>query len=271
MSSRNYRVSIIVRTRDIESHFKELLWRLSCQTLQPYELVVVDNFSFKEKLEEMNSLLLLVKRTIFGNRINVKLVPLVDGEFSYPYSANIGASVAEGGLLCITNGHSLPYSDKWLERGVTHFKNPKVAGVGGYFTPHKHGTIWEKITYKSWKWLNKVSRGYIKDNFFSTTNCIFRKSLWEKYPFDESLPKEIPNTRKFGGEDYDWAVEMQARDYDIVVEPRFSVYHCHNETLAQLIPKYLIWRRIRIEINSFKRPRKSYTKLEKEKPFFYGL
>jgi len=271
MLSENFCVSIIIRTRNIESRFVELLRRLSGQTLRPYELVVVDNFSSKVELEKMSALLLLVKRDFFSNLVEVKLVPIVDGEFSYPYSANVGSAVAEGDLVCVTNGHSLPCSDTWLENGIVHFNDPTVAGVGGYFTPYKSGTFWEKAAYNSWNWLNKLSKAYAKDTFFSTTNCVFRRSLWEKYPFDESLPHDIPSAGKFGGEDYDWSVEMLARGYNIVVEPKFNVYHCHNETPAQLIPKYLIWRRIRMRVNSFVRPRRSFTRLEKSEPLYYDI
>jgi len=268
----DYRVSILIRTRDIESCFKELLFRLSHQTLRPSEVVVVDNFSSQKKLEEMGSLLLLLKKKFFGNQIYVKLVPIVDEEFSHSYSANVGVSVAKGDLVCITNGHSLPTSNTWLENGVIHFKIPKVAGVGGYSTPHKNGTIWEKIAYKWW-WskLNEMSGAYAKDDYFSTINCILRKSLWEKYPFDERLPSEIPYSSKFGGEDYDWAREMIARGYKIVVEPKFNVCHSHGETLAQLVSKYIVWRRIRKKIRSFRRPRKSYTKLKRVKSLSYDF
>jgi hypothetical protein len=271
MSYKNRRVSVLVRTRDVENRFRELLWKLSRQTLQPSELVVVDNFSSKKKLEEMRDLLLFAKRRFFGGHVDVKLVPLVDEEFSHAYSSNVGVSVAEADLVCITNGHSLPSADFWLESGVAHFTSPKVAGVGGYSTSHEDGTIWEKLAYDSWKKLNELSNAYVRDDYFSTINCILRKSLWERYPFDEKLPSEIAQAGKFGGEDYDWAKEMEARGYRIVVEPKFNVHHSHKETLAQLVSKYLAWRRIRMEINSFKRPRKSYTKLDKVKPLYYDL
>lgn len=271
MSYKNYSVSILIRTRDIESHFQELLARLSRQTLQPSELVVVDNFSSKKKLQEMIKFLLLAKRKIFNNQINMKLVPIADGEFSHAYSTNIGVSVASANLVCITNGHSLPSSNTWLESGVAHFRSQKVAGVGGYFTPHKNGTFWEKLAYKSWSKLNQISKAYVKDNYFSTVNCILRKSLWKIYPFDERLPSEIPYARKFGGEDYDWAIEMLMRGYEIVVEPRFNVHHSHKESLSQLLLKYIAWHRIRRKINSLKRPRKSYMKLDKVKPLHYNL
>ena len=72
----------------------------------------------------------------------------------------------------------------------------------------------------------KKNYEYFWGNFyFSTINCILRKSLWEKYPFDENLLKIIPNSRKYGGEDYDWGLEMLARNYKIIVDLKFNVYH----------------------------------------------
>jgi len=272
MLTEGYHVSVLIRTRDVERRFHELLWRLACQTLQPLELVVVDNFSSKSKLDEMVNLLSMIKRKLFGDKIRLKLVPITDKEFSHAYSTNVGIFVAECDLVCITNGHSLPSSEEWLESGVAHFKSLDVAGVGGYSTPHEDGTIWEKIAYDwGWKRLNELSKAYVKDNYFSTVNCILRRSLWEDYPFDEKLPNKIPHAREFGGEDYDWAREMLARGYKIVVEPKFDAYHSHGETLSQLVSKYLIWRRIRKKVKSFKRPRKSYTKLESMKPLYYNL
>jgi GT2 family glycosyltransferase len=271
MTSKKYNVSILIRTRDIESLLKPLLLKLSNQTLQPREVVIVDNFSSLDKLEEMRKLLSSAKKNFFNDDVGFKLIPINDEEFSHPYSANVGVFVADADLICITNGHSLPSSAGWLESGVYHFRNPKVAGVGGYFTPHKDGSLLEKLVYNSWKKLNEISRAYVKDNYFSTIDCILRKSLWEEYPFDEKIPKEIPYARKFGGEDYDWAVEMQTRGYKIVVEPKFSVYHSHGEKLEKLLPKYLIWRRIRKKIRRLKRPRKSYTKLWKSKPAYYDI
>jgi hypothetical protein len=211
------------------------------------------------------------KRKFFDADFNVKLVPISDKEFSHPYSTNVGVFVAEAELVCITNGHSLPYSHKWLETGVSHFKNPEVAGVGGYFSPHRNGTFWEKLAYNAWKNLYEVSKAYAKDNYFSTIDCILRKSLWKEYPFDEKLPDKIPKAEKFGGEDYDWALEMQARGYKILVDPKFSVHHSHGDTLGQLARKYFTWRQIRMEIESLKRPRNSFTKLERIKPLYYNI
>ncbi len=265
-------VSVLIRTKDVESHLRRLLWQLSSQTLQPSEIIVVDNFSSKEKLNEMIDLLSAAKDRIFSNRVRMKIVPISNQEFSYAYSANVGIHVAEGDLVCVTNGHCLPLSESWLENGVTHFKRQKVVAVGGYTLPHKSGTTWEKLAYDwCWRRLNELSGSYMRDRYFSTVNCILRKLLWEEYPFDEKMPEKIPDAEKFGGEDYDWGIEMLARGHRIVVEPKFDVYHSHGEDISQLVPKYLVWHRIRKKIRSFERPRESYTRLKKVKPLYYDL
>lgn len=271
MSSRKCNVSILIRTRDMENRFPELLWRLSHQTLKPLELVIVDNFSSNKNLEEMLRFLSVAKAKFFNSQVSVKLVPIADFEFSHSFSTNVGVYLSKSEFVCITNGHSLPPSDKWLDKGISHFKSQEVAGVGGYYSPHRDGTIWEKIIYASWSRFKTASKAYLKDNHFSTVNCIIRKSLWKEYPFDERLPSTIPYTEEFGGEDYDWAVEMQARGYKVVIDPNFKVFHSHGETLLPLISKHIIWNRIKSEIKALKRPRESYTKLGKLKPKCYNL
>ena len=115
MVSKRYEVSVVIRTRDIERHLYELLDRLSSQTLQPSEIVIVDNFSTGKLLNEMIFLIRKVKRELFNGDVQMKVVPISDSEFSYAYSANIGVWASQFELVCITNGHCLPISDKWLE------------------------------------------------------------------------------------------------------------------------------------------------------------
>jgi len=262
MLSDSFRVSVVIRTKDVENRFRGLLQRLAFQTLKPVELVVVDNFSSEEKLQEMSSLLASVKKRLFGGAVVVKLVPVTREEFSHAYSTNAGIFASTSPFVCMTNGHSLPLSDKWLESGVSHLRDARVAGVGGYSTPHKDGTFWEKLFYGwTWRRLNETSGRYLADRYFSTTNCVLRRSLWEDYPFDENLPEAISYDSRFGGEDYDWSREMLARGYEIVVDPKFCVYHSHGEGLSVLLRKYSAWRKVRKRVGMLKRPRQSYTRL----------
>jgi len=269
---RSCRLSVVIRTRDIEQRFPELLRRLSRQTLCPSEIVVVDNFTGESQLTKMVALLRGAKKLFNGDDVTFKLAPLADNEFSHPYSTNVGVYTASCGLVCITNGHSLPTSEMWLENASIHFTDSEVAGIAGYSSPHRDGSIWEKLAFRwGWERLNVLSRAYVRDSFFSTVNCIIRRSLWEEYPFDERLFDEIASARVFGGEDHDWAAEMIARGHRIIVEPKFNVLHSHGEKLPQLVSKYIAWRRIRSRVKSFKRPRESYTKLRRVKPLQYEL
>jgi hypothetical protein len=144
---------------------------------------------------------------------------------------------------------------------VRHFKDSRVAGVTGFFVPHREGEILDKLDILMYYFSQKM---VLRQDWCSTINCIIRKSLWNLYPFDENLPNLIPETRKYGLEDYDWSKEMMARGYRIVVDPLFSVFHSHEKWLDELtrnIRGYFVYRRIQQRINLFERPRHSFSRV----------
>jgi len=255
------RISVVVRTRDSENRLGDLLQKLSLQTIEPSQLIIVDNYSSEEKLEEIKASLLDAKKQLFQNNISIKLIPLTDTEFSHSFSTNVGLSHAENEFICITNGHSLPISKNWLENGLIHFKDPTVAGISGYFHPSTNASVWEKFHGFAWATFRETTNMNMKDLYFSTMNCLLRKSFWEKYPFDENLPAIVPESKRYGGEDYDWGLEMVARGYKIVVEPRFDVYHSHNESFAPFLSRRIALQRLKGSIKHFKRPRESFTRV----------
>jgi hypothetical protein len=237
-----------------------LIEHLAEQTIQPAEMIVVDNYSSRKKLEILRNGLKEVVGKCFPQKIGLKLITLADDEFSHAYSTNLGVNATENELVCITNAHSLPTSAHWLQNGARHFKNPKTAGVGGFFVPHPSESALDKfnaITY----FLSQMT--FLRQNRFCTINCVIRKSLWKKYPFDENLPKLIPQTRRYGLEDYDWSKEMMARRLKIVMDPSFSVFHSHEkgftETLRN-VRNYFVFRKIQRKIDLFSRPREAFSK-----------
>jgi GT2 family glycosyltransferase len=246
----------VIRTRDRERCFEHLVENLAKQTTRPAELIVVDNYSSRKKLEILRNELKEVVGKCFPRKIGLKLITLTDYEFSHAYSTNLGVNAAENELVCITNAHSLPTSTHWLQNGIRHFKDPKIAGVGGFFVPHQDGALdnFNVITY----FLSQMT--FLRQNRFCTVNCIIRKSLWEKYPFDENLSKLIPETKIYGLEDYDWSEEMMARRLKIIMDPSFSVFHSHEkgftETLRNL-RNYFVYRKIQRKIDLFPRPREA--------------
>ena len=255
-------ISVVIRTRDKERYFEYLLESLASQTVRVSELVVVDNFSSEEKKRGLKSdLNEAVRNGFWKGKVRTKLIALSDDEFSHAYSTNVGVAAAENQLVCITNAHSLPLSRRWLQEGTKHFEDRNVAGVSGFFIPHQEGTAirgFDKAVYQF------TQRAILRQDWCSTINCIIRKPLWQVYPFDENLPKIIPETKKYGLEDYDWSKEMLARGFRIVVDPMFSVFHSHGRVLnetARNVKGYFVYRQIQQKIDLLSRPRVSFSRL----------
>ena len=260
MEEAGLKVSVVIRTKDKEKYFDSLLENLAFQTHRVSEVVVADNFSSKQQLQTLIEDLEEIKRKYFRNR-KIKLFPFSDDEFSHAHSTNLAVSAAENELVCITNAHSLPTSLWWLQGGLSHFEDPRVAGVSGFFIPHEDGAVFGKYDALLYYLSQKISAHPV---WCSTINCIIRKSLWEKYPFDEDLPRIIPETKEYGSEDYDWSREMAARGFRIVIDPMFTVFHSHYERVSEMsrnVKNYFIYRRLQQQINSFPRPRYSSGKV----------
>lgn len=256
------KVSVVIRTRDKEKYFEWLLENLALQTVQASEIIVVNNYSTKQELRILENSL----QEMFGNffkerKTRLKLVSLSDNDFSHAYSTNLGVNAAENELVCITNAHSLPISLSWLENGMKHFDDPKIAGVSGFFIPHREGSPFGKLDMIIYFFSQKM---ILRQDWCSTINCIIRRSLWKIYPFNENLPKIISETRKYGLEDYDWSKEMIARGFKIIVDPLFSVSHSHSEGFVEMFRNarnYFIYRRIQQKISLLDRPRNSFSKV----------
>jgi glycosyltransferase involved in cell wall biosynthesis len=256
------KVSVIIRTRDRERYFDQLMENLARQTIRASEIVIVDNYSTEKERQILENELYEIGRKWFrdsGTRL--KFIALSDNEFSHAYSSNLGVETAENELVCLTNAHSIPISLSWLQDGLRHFEDSSVAGVSGFFIPHREGKVMGKLDLMLYYFSQKM---VLHQDWCSTINCIIRKSLWKIYPFDENLPKLIPEAKRYGLEDYDWSKEMTAKGYKIIVDPLFSVFHSHSKgpsELARNTRSYFIYRRIQQKINLFDRPRESFSRV----------
>ena len=255
------KISVVIRTRDSERYFGELLENLSLQTVRPSEIIVVDNFSTSENRQMLENQLSAIMHRLKTPISRFEMIALSDSNFSHAYSTNLGVESTENELVCLTNAHSIPTSFRWLQDGLRHFEDPRVAGVTGFFLPHREGKIRDKFDVLMYYFSQKM---VLRQDWCSTINCVIRKSLWRLYPFDENLPKLIPETGKYGLEDYDWSKEMVARGYRIIVDPLFSVFHSHEKWLDELernTKSYFVYRRIQQKIKSLERPRESFSRI----------
>jgi glycosyltransferase involved in cell wall biosynthesis len=247
------KVSVVVRCAGQEKLFNGVLDCLLNQTVIPSEiLIVMDSINKKE--------IRCVSRRL-ENYPNSRLLTFKHEDFSHPFSVNLGVASSKEELVCITNGHSLPTSLRWLESGLKHFKSEKVAGVSGFFLPSDKGSG-KRLFYLVEKQMKRI-------NWISTINCIIRRSRWKEYPFDENLLTIIPETKKYGGEDYDWTLEMLARGYKIVLDPAFSVVHAHEKDIVfevfRNLRNYFVYKKLQEKIKRLERPRQAFKFLEKRR------
>lgn len=258
-------VSVVVRTRDEEQHLYDMLEMLDDQTLPPSEVILVNNYSSEAALASFEDRLKKSVEPLRRKKIVVRLVSFPDRDFSHSYSTNLGIFFAENELVVITNAHALPISISWLDKGVRHFKDSRVACVTGYSYPFEKNSSLSKLSRYVYYFSEKI---ILRFNWTSTVSCIVRKSLWQNYPFDENLPQIIPQAKAYGCEDYDWSKEMETRGFKIVVDPQFSVFHSHGSRFQEArrnIRNYMNQRTIQQTINKFQRPRKAFTRLGQSK------
>ena len=124
----------------------------------------------------------------FTSAISIKLA-LPDKFFSRAYSINLGIHHADNEFVCITNGHSLPISRWWLEDGLTHFRDPIVAGVCGYFLPSSSASLREKLYPSLWNLQRKLLT-FLGKLLFQRI-LMGKMLLWRKFTKNYPQLKEI--------------------------------------------------------------------------------
>ena len=219
------KISIVIRTKNEEKYLAQVLQKLKEQSLQDFEIVIVDDNSTDKTLE-------------IAKKYNCKIVKLGKGKFNYPYACNIGAQNSLGEYIVYLSGHSIPIINTFLEDGLKNFEDKKVAGV--YAVPKALPDVnWvEKSLYNFNSFFkNKrfvVSR--LKDagmGVLGFTNAMIRKDLWEKFNINEEFAG--------GGEDGDWAKHWIKKGFLIVHDPKFKVYHSHDLGFIDLVKQFIAW------------------------------
>ena len=228
--------SWVIRTKNEEKWLGEVLKSLFLQSRLDFEIIIVDSGSTDKTLEIIKD---------FPIR---KVIKISQKDFSYGYALNLGIKESWGKYIGIISGHSLPVSRTWYQDAMTNFNDKKVAAVTGHYHALPDGSFSEKLGNLFFD-VKNLEKEHHSTNM-TNTNSIIRKDLWEKYPFDESLEE---------CEDYDWASEMIARGFDIVVDPAFNVYHSHGGLGRPVYyERVLKWQRICKLIYTKNRPSSSF-------------
>ena len=208
------KISIIIRCLNEDQHIGRLLSGILKQTHQNIEIIVVDSGSKDQTLA-------------IARQFPTKIVQIKPEDFSFGYALNVGCAAATGDLLLFASAHVYPIYDDWLELMAQPFENQEVALVYGKQRGDHRNKYSEHQVFA--KWFPEQSNLNQKHPFCNNANCIIRRSLWEKYPYDETLT---------GLEDLAWAKRIFEDNHRIAYQAAATIIHVHEETWANVFNRY---------------------------------
>jgi rhamnosyltransferase len=209
------RCSIVIRAYNEDKHIGKLLRGILAQTLQDVEIVLVDSGSMDTTVE-------------IASEYQVKVVHIKPEDFSFGYSLNQGIQACSNEIVVIASAHIYPVYPDWLETLLKPFTDPKVALVYGKQRGNETSKYSEHQLFRQWFPDGKTTQQ--EHPFCNNANAAIRKSLWEKFPYDETLP---------GLEDLDWAFRLMSQGYSILYVPDADIIHVHQETPSGIYRRYL--------------------------------
>mgnify|MGYP000991695091 CR=1 FL=1 len=197
-------VSIIIRTKN------EAKWIGSCLRNilnQEYhnkkEIIVVDNNSNDETRE-------IVKK------YKVKLINYNPNIYLPGLALNKAVKIAKNEIVVFLSAHCIPTSKNWLKNLTSSFVKNTVA-VYGRQLPYSFSSFNDKRDLFNQFGIEK--RIQHKDNFFHNANSAIIRKIIKKHPFNNKV-KHI--------EDRIWAKNILKKNFNIVYEPKASVWHYHG-------------------------------------------
>lgn len=228
-SSSERRCSIVVRAFNEARHVGRLIAGLRQQTVQDFELILVDSGSTDGTVE-------IVQQAASQNQVALKVVHISPDEFTFGRSLNLGIAHAASEFIVIASAHVYPVYADWLERLLAPFVDPQVGLVYGkqrgtatsYFSEHQIFA----------HWFPEISQARQAHPFCNNANAAVRRSVWLNQPYDETLT---------GLEDLDWARRMMQAGHAIAYVAEAEIIHVHNETPRGVYNRY------RREAMAFKR------------------
>lgn len=206
-------ISVVVPVYNGERTIGSTMEHLFNQSLQPLEIIAVDDGSTDKTAEILKS---------FGSRIRV-----YSKRNGGPASArNQGIIASKGSLVAFTDSDCCPDRD-WLAELAKGFRTLRIAGVGGQVRRASAGLIAEHTDLKGG--LNPSLAPGGKFLCLVTANACFRRqALLEANLFDERF--ENP-----GGEDSELSVRISSLGHELTYVSSAVVFHRHRGTLWGLL------------------------------------
>jgi len=207
--------SIIIRTKNEEEYIEHTLTRIYQQEFGGnYEIIIVDSGS-------TDSTLNIVKK------YDVEVLHILQEEFSYGRSLNLGASRAKGEFVVNLSAHAVPKDRQWLRNLLTGFDDENVAGTYGRQFSVARLNPFEALQNERFFGPTRIvfsmkDKNMLRHISFSNSNASVRRVVWERFKFRESVPY---------AEDALWQREVIRAGFSISYVPDAAVYHTHEVSI----------------------------------------
>lgn len=204
--------SIVIRTYNEARHLADLLKGIQSQIAPGVEseVILVDSGSTDATLD-------------IAERFQCRIEHIHKEDFSFGRSLNLGCASASGDALVIVSGHCIPANDNWLARIVEPVIDGRVALVYGRQIGNGSSRFSECRIFE--KYFPSVSQIPQEGFFCNNANAAILRSVWQRYPYDESLS---------GLEDMHLAKQLAGKGMAIGYVAEAVVYHLHEETWVRI-------------------------------------
>lgn len=194
------RVSIVIRAKNEERWIWRCLKAIRGQTLQPHEIIIVDNESCDATAQ-------------LAMRFGASKVLHISG-YSPGRALNVGTDAASGEFVCYLSAHCVPQSANWLEKLIAPMVSKDIAASYGRQLPLPFTHPNDKADL--YAVFRNESRVQSTDGFMNNANSVIRKSVWESIQFDEDLSNI---------EDRVWGQSVVDQGWKIAYVADASVFH----------------------------------------------
>lgn len=168
----------------------------------------------------------------------LEIYEIEPGKFHHARTRNEMIDKANSDYIVLISDDVVPKEKDWLTKmwRIISRRND-VAGVFGKELPKEDSTPMEAF-YKRYNYpdssfmLTRENLDSISEhkNYFTLTNTIIRKDVWENHRFNMDILT--------GGPEKDWALKVVLNGYKIIYDPSFPVYHSHNYTIGTVFKRY---------------------------------
>ncbi|MFZ2890862.1 glycosyltransferase family 2 protein [Sulfuricurvum sp.] len=218
------KITIIIPTYKAENYLLKLLESLQKQSLNGYEIIVIDSSS-KDKTVEI------------AKEFTDNVIVIPQNEFDHGGTRAKAAQIAKGEIVVFLTQDALPYDDKSIENIIKVFDDEKVGGAYGrqlsYGDTNLFGKHLREFNYSDQtivRTKEDIKKYGIKTAQLSNSFTAYRKNILLKTgSFKDGL---------ILGEDVYTGAKMILAGYSLVYTAEAKVYHSHSYTVWQEFKRY---------------------------------